>query len=411
MNLLFFMRPERSTDDYDDYALYQRNPIMAEAEPGESVWIISRRQEGYALIQQMIVADKAKPPGDDHPEEFKLPCDREQTISFDPDRQLDFVKMVGPLGIQVSAKILGHSFRGLNAVRPLSEEVHRRLLAYSKILHTFIENYEYTRREIHDVVGGGSLRHFLPHKDGRVLCGAFIRQLSPDLPETILVGRDLKETTELFRRQGKQHPVPVFEKIAADRWKYLGDYWAKKLINDPGEVTRYAEEAGSKLTVVLKLEKSDQSATASIDEEQIIEAVETAIASGQGFRSDAATNKAIEDHAMAIAKKHFIDEGFTVTIKGKPYDLHCKKGRTELFVEVKGTQSAGVEVHLTPNEVAFAQANKDKMVLFIVSEVRVSDRSIASGGNRLILRPWNIDAGELKPMSFTYILPNESSAE
>jgi hypothetical protein len=122
---------------------------------------------------------------------------------------------------------------------------------------TFVEGQEYTRRQIHDMVGGGGLQDFLPHKDGRVLCGAFIPKLNPELPEIILVGEGREKWAEVFHRQGRQ-PIPIFEKVGSGRWKYHGDYWVKQPIDSPNEIAKYAKDSGrTDVTLVLKLENSD----------------------------------------------------------------------------------------------------------------------------------------------------------
>jgi hypothetical protein len=44
--------------------------------------------------------------------------------------------------------------------------------------------------------------------------------------------------------------------------------------------------------------------------------------------------------------------------------LRCTKGIEVLHVEVKGTQTEGEEILLTPNEVAFVTSHRDTMELF-----------------------------------------------
>jgi len=46
-----------------------------------------------------------------------------------------------------------------------------------------------------------------------------------------------------------------------------------------------------------------------------------------------------------------------------PSDLRCTKGIEVLRVEVKGTQTEGEEILLTPNEVAFVTSHRDTMEL------------------------------------------------
>lgn len=69
------------------------------------------------------------------------------------------------------------------------------------------------------------------------------------------------------------------------------------------------------------------------------DAVEKAIAraQGQGYARNSAQRRALEDHSMALAKRHYKRSGYSVTdvSKQKSYDLECVKGRRVLHVEVK----------------------------------------------------------------------------
>ncbi len=63
---------------------------------------------------------------------------------------------------------------------------------------------------------------------------------------------------------------------------------------------------------------------------------------------------------------------------------------------------------LTPNEVDYTQKHPKEMVLYILHSVKVSGRGKkikASAGTELIVNPWNIKKGKLKPVSYLYELP------
>lgn len=114
-----------------------------------------------------------------------------------------------------------------------------------------------------------------------------------------------------------------------------------------------------------------------------VEAADDARARNRGFQADAAVRQAIEEYAMKCAETHFVGLGYSVERKGKPYDLCCTKGASVLYVEVKGTQTEGTEVLLTPNEVEFANEHRGKMALFVVHNVAVSRENgniVVSGG-------------------------------
>jgi hypothetical protein len=133
-------------------------------------------------------------------------------------------------------------------------------------------------------------------------------------------------------------------------------------------------------------------------------------ADGQGFAISPKLRLAIEAFAMAKAKAHFEAKGYAVAdvSKRECYDLRCERSGQSLYVEVKGTQSSGEEVLLTPNEVAHARERKESMVLFIVHSITTngsdSDPQVNSG-RVSIFEPWEIDRGTLKPLAYTYQVP------
>src|SRR6266851_4440481 len=71
----------------------------------------------------------------------------------------------------------------------------------------------------------------------------------------------------------------------------------------------------------------------------------------QGFMSSPAVRKAIEEHSVELARKHFKALDYFVETHGKPFDLLCTRGQERLYVEVKGTQGSGAEILLTKGEV------------------------------------------------------------
>jgi hypothetical protein len=93
-----------------------------------------------------------------------------------------------------------------------------------------------------------------------------------------------------------------------------------------------------------------------------LEAVREAVrprARGQRWAQSPEVRRAIEDHAMQAAAKHYRAQGWSVEdVSGFcSYDLHCEQKGRVLDVEVKGTTSIGERVLLTPNEVAHARTN------------------------------------------------------
>ena len=123
--------------------------------------------------------------------------------------------------------------------------------------------------------------------------------------------------------------------------------------------------------------------------------------SEQTWSGSAAGRKAIECYAMDLAVRHYASlwrEVLDVSAT-QPFDLLCREGDRELRVEVKGTTSLGLSVLLTRNEVRHAQANNDRVALFVVSSI-VASASGCTGGTIQILEPWDIRADELEPIAY-----------
>lgn len=88
----------------------------------------------------------------------------------------------------------------------------------------FRRGRHYTRREIHDHLGGGSLQTYLPSKEGHILCACLRLDTNPDAPEVILpgTGPGIEEAARRLRRQ--RGPLPVFIKAGSGAWRFEGMY-------------------------------------------------------------------------------------------------------------------------------------------------------------------------------------------
>ena len=132
--------------------------------------------------------------------------------------------------------------------------------------------------------------------------------------------------------------------------------------------------------------------------------------SGQGRSQDVAFRKAVENYAMERAKQHYQKQGWDVqdTSAHKPYDLQCNKERKILYVEVKGTTTAGAHVIVTYNEVEHARTHAGKCALFVVRniQVRQTDQQeyVASCGEEKIYEPWTPIENTLKPITYRHTL-------
>jgi len=111
---------------------------------------------------------------------------------------------------------------------------------------------------------------------------------------------------------------------------------------------------------------------------------------------------------MKWAERHLSREGLQPVDKHKTesFDFLCSFGGKDLFVEVKGTQSDGTCISLTPNEVTHAKENQNS-ALFIVYDLQVKDGQLpkVAGGKELFLMPWDINAGKLEARGYAFTVP------
>jgi hypothetical protein len=129
-----------------------------------------------------------------------------------------------------------------------------------------------------------------------------------------------------------------------------------------------------------------------------------------GFRTNAKEIKAIESHAVAVARAYYEDQDFDVEVLGKPFDLRVTKDDESLTVEVKGTTSAGAGVPLTAGEVDHHADAFPHNALVVVRNIDLHRDGVsptASGGRLFELRAWQIDPGALRTISFAYEVPDE----
>ena len=118
----------------------------------------------------------------------------------------------------------------------------------------FTRGRTYTRRQIHRRLGGG-LRDSLPHRDGRVVCGAFTLERNPGAPRVVLVegGTRLERWAGVFARQAGT--VPIFLKRGPREWEYVGHYRVGRKSTNPAVLVRHTLRPlrpGSAMVLFLK---------------------------------------------------------------------------------------------------------------------------------------------------------------
>ncbi len=129
-----------------------------------------------------------------------------------------------------------------------------------------------------------------------------------------------------------------------------------------------------------------------------------------GRVQDARVRKAIEEHAVVIARRYYEERMWHVETRGKPYDLLCTKDSQTLYVEVKGTTGAGASVILTRNEVEHMRHVYPSCALLVVYGIQVSSSEspiTCVGGTIRTIHPWRIEELDLAPLQYDYTLPEE----
>lgn len=121
----------------------------------------------------------------------------------------------------------------------------------------------------------------------------------------------------------------------------------------------------------------------------------------------AAQRRAIEMRAVLVVTEHLVEQGYRVDDVGahESYDLDARRGDERIFVEVKGTTSAGDRVVLTRNEVALHRREYPHTVLAVVSGIQLDSRDEAHGGELLLIRPWQVAEERLVPLAYEYVVP------
>lgn len=122
----------------------------------------------------------------------------------------------------------------------------------------FVKDRFYTRRQIHDEVGG-DLEAYLPTKNGQVVCVCLTKKMNPTLPYNILVGDRprVRRTAEILCAQCE--PIPVFIKEAPNKWRYVGLYVVGHSSIFPEDIAPYAKLSGrSTITRIINLEEHNQ---------------------------------------------------------------------------------------------------------------------------------------------------------
>lgn len=132
---------------------------------------------------------------------------------------------------------------------------------------------------------------------------------------------------------------------------------------------------------------------------------------GQGLRIDVALRKQIEDLAQDRLMDHFSALGWAVEDMriGNSFDARATKGDEVLYLEAKGTVTAGQKVIVTRGEVEFARDHPGRCVIGIVSGIKLLDgHSVDPGSGTLTLFEWSPAAEDLNPRQFDFYPPESA---
>jgi hypothetical protein len=101
---------------------------------------------------------------------------------------------------------------------------------------------------------------YLTNAKGKIVCGAFRKDLNPDAPSIVLPGvakAHWAGNAKLLCRQ--RQPIPVFTKEAGLPWEYHGLFKAETCTQNATEITIHQQRAKNRnepVSLVLFLERS-----------------------------------------------------------------------------------------------------------------------------------------------------------
>jgi len=211
----------------------------------------------------------------------------------------------------------------------------------------------------------------------------------------------------------KRH-IPA-DKTFSRYFLYLSPKEARNILTDIlGSVGLRSERESKALRSIAKqyFPRIEFSKNAPLEKqiEEMVEGQKTR-KSGQGFRISPELRKKIETLAIKKATKYFESLGYRVKYVGdsESYDLDCSKGKNTLRVEVKGTQTEGASIVLTPNEILSAKRHATSLfILHSVKCLKVGNSLNPTGGKNYVLHPWIIKThGKLKPLSYMYYIQSK----
>ena len=135
MHLLYYWRPDNYRRDLDygaGFHLNQKNELLHAVELGESVWAFTRNSVGrYVLAAELVIKAKTYNSIRFRYGPYRVWGSLDHSRYFETERQPSMEQVIRSLSVTTNARLLGQSFQGLAAVKPLTGEDHEVLLAAS----------------------------------------------------------------------------------------------------------------------------------------------------------------------------------------------------------------------------------------------------------------------------------------
>jgi len=120
-----------------------------------------------------------------------------------------------------------------------------------------VEGRCYTRQQIRERVGGGGLRDFLPHREGRVLAVCLDPGLNRAAPELVDVGPGPERVRWARVAASQEEAIPVFLKREARAWQYVGRF-APGDYRETGRALAAGRRRRANTVGVLRLERASE---------------------------------------------------------------------------------------------------------------------------------------------------------
>lgn len=127
--------------------------------------------------------------------------------------------------------------------------------------------------------------------------------------------------------------------------------------------------------------------------------------SSQGWMQDLAERKKVEDTAQERLMQHYRSLGWDVedTRFGNSFDARATRGDERLYLEAKGTVTAGDSVIVSRREVEWALNHPGECVLGVLSGITFTpDGDVDSGSGTFEIFRWEPDDDELDARAFDW---------